>query len=313
MPRLNPSAPWLMVGSTLLFSLMGVCVKYASQYGYAPGEIVFYRGLFGALFLFTVSRIRGGTLATRYPMLHLKRGAIGVFALMLWFYAIAWLPLATAITLNYMSSIWMALFLLGGALMFRGEKVDPRLVITVLIGFGGVALVLQPSMESDQFLGAGIGLASGMMAAVAYLQVQALGKVGEPEYRVVFYFSLGSMLTGLASTFATGMHSHTPTGVLLLAATAILATLAQMLLTRAYTIGRALSNASLQYLGIAWSFVFGVVLFHDPVTMAALGGMVLIVGAGLGSTLLRARQPGSAKDDSGDRSRGGPATEAPEM
>jgi drug/metabolite transporter (DMT)-like permease len=61
-------------------------------------------------------------------------------------------------------------------------------------------------------------------------------------------------------------------------------------MTRAYTIGRTLSNASLQYLGIAFSFAYGVWLFDDPVTWMALTGMAIIVSAGLAATLLTMRQ-----------------------
>jgi S-adenosylmethionine uptake transporter len=78
-------------------------------------------------------------------------------------------------------------------------------------------------------------------------------------------------------------------GIALLLATGVLATTAQVLMTRAYAIGRPLTNASLQYLGIAFSFGYGVLLFADRVTWMALGGMMLIVGAGLAATLLRAR------------------------
>jgi S-adenosylmethionine uptake transporter len=62
-----------------------------------------------------------------------------------------------------------------------------------------------------------------------------------------------------------------------------------MAMTRAYAIGRTLSNASLQYLGIAFSFLYGALLFHDAVTLTAMAGMVLIVGAGLAATRLRQR------------------------
>jgi S-adenosylmethionine uptake transporter len=61
------------------------------------------------------------------------------------------------------------------------------------------------------------------------------------------------------------------------------------MMTRAYSTGRTLVNASLQYLGIAFSFGYGVLLFNDKVTWLALGGMLLIVGAGLSATLLRSR------------------------
>ncbi len=39
---------------------------------------------------------------------HLWRSVVGVVSLWLWFFAIAKLPLATAVTLNYMAPIWMA-------------------------------------------------------------------------------------------------------------------------------------------------------------------------------------------------------------
>ena len=69
----------------------------------------------------------------------------------------------------------------------------------------------------------------------------------------------------------------------------VLATVAQLMMTRAYAKGRALVNASLQYLGIGFSFVFGVLLFDDHITWMAVAGMLLIVGAGVRATLLRTR------------------------
>lgn len=289
------SAPLLMIGSALLFSIMGVCVKFASAQ-YTAGEIVLYRSLVGAVFIFGLARWRGGSLRTEVPAMHFWRSLTGVFSLVLWFYAIGKLPLATAITLNYMSSVWMALFLIGGAVMLGAAKVDPRLVATVLTGFVGVALVLQPTIDRDQWQGAMAGLLSGLGAAMAYLQVTALGRVGEPEYRVVFYFSIGGIVAGGLLTLAGGAHAHTWSGAALLVATGVLATVAQMMMTRAYAIGRALSNASLQYLGIVFSFVFGVFLFDDPVTGVALAGMALIICAGLAATRLRQRTPATGPE-----------------
>ena len=290
------TASWLMFTASFLFATMGVCVKLASAH-YAAGEIVFYRGLIGMLTMAGMTRWHGGTLRTSIPAMHFWRSLSGVCALMLWFYSIAELPLATAITLNYMSSVWMALFLIGGAVMLGGVgsasalRVDGRLVGTVLLGFAGVAMVLRPTVEHDKLWPGLIGLLSGMLAAMAYLQVTALGRAGEPEYRVVFYFSIGSMVAGLATMLWTGAHAHTPIGVLWLLAVGVLATVAQWMMTRAYTTGRTLVNASLQYLGIAWSFLYGVFIFADPITPLALGGMALIVAAGLAATLLRSHTP----------------------
>jgi S-adenosylmethionine uptake transporter len=282
------TAPWLMVGASFLFATMGVCVKFASAH-YHPGEIVFYRGLVGALMLGGLARWRGSSLRTPVPAMHFWRSAVGVASLVLWFYAIGGLPLATAMTLNYMSSVWMALFLIGGSVMMGSARVDGRLVAAVLVGFVGVALVLRPTIDDRQLWYGLAGLLSGMLAALAYLQVTALGRAGEPEARIVFYFSLGGMAAGAVTMLWTGASAHVAFAPLWLVAVGVLATAAQMLMTRAYAIGRALSNASLQYLGIAYAFVYGVLLFGDPVTLSALAGMALIVAAGLGATLLRAR------------------------
>lgn len=275
-----------MFTASFLFATMGVCVKLASSQ-YSAGEIVLYRGLTGTVMIWLVSRRLGGSLRTAVPGMHFWRCLTGVLALGMWFYAIGRLPLATAMTLNYMSSVWMALFLVGGAVMLGSARIDHRLIFTVLLGFAGVAMILRPTIEQDQLWHGLVGLLSGMLSAMAYLQVTALGRAGEPDYRVVFYFSVTGIVAGGISLLWTGMGAHDLRGVLLLLAVGVLATIAQMMMTRAYAVGRVLVNASLQYLGIVWSFAFGVLVFDDRITALALGGMALIVGAGLAATLLR--------------------------
>ena len=211
------SAPLLMICASFLFATMGVCVKLASAH-YGTGEIVMYRGLVGVAGIALVARLRGIRLRTRVPGMHAWRSVVGVTALSLWFHAIGHLPLATAVTLNSMSSVWMALFLIGGAVVVGAQRVDPRLVALVLVGFGGVALVLHPTLGQDQAWPGLIGLASGMLSALAYLQVTTLGRVGEPELRVVFYFSCGGALAGVVMAVLSGLHPHTATGIALLVA-----------------------------------------------------------------------------------------------
>lgn len=237
-------------------------------------------------------RVRGVTPRTRMPAMHFWRSLTGVSALGLWFYAIGELPLSLAVTLNYMAPIWMAVLLIGGsALLGRGE-VDVRLVCTVLAGFVGVACILQPVMEHDQAWGGLMGLLSGLLTAIAYLQVSALGRAGEPEDRVVFYFSVGSVAGGALATLLFGeWHSHTPQSLGMLLAIGVLATLAQLMITRAYGIGSMLVNGSLQYLGVAWSYLYGTLLFDDPVTGIALLGMGLIVMAGITAASARLSVP----------------------
>jgi drug/metabolite transporter (DMT)-like permease len=70
-------------------------------------------------------------------------------------------------------------------------------------------------------------------------------------------------------------------------------------MTRAYAKGRPLVNASLQYLGIAFSFIYGVLLFNDRITWLAMAGMGLIVAAGVRATLLRSAAPVTIRPSTG--------------
>ncbi|MBL8347976.1 MAG: DMT family transporter [Rubrivivax sp.] len=280
-----------MICSSLLFSLMGVAVKFATPL-YGAGEMVMYRSLVGMALIGGLMRWRGLPLATPVPAMHAWRSATGVAAMLLWFHALGGLPLATATTLNYMSSVWIALFLIGGAVLVAPARqaIDGRLVATVLCGFAGVALVLRPTMSAEQAPHGLSALLSGVLAAMAYLQVTALGRVGEPALRVVFYFSLVGVLAGAGVTLAGGeWHGHSLRGLALLGAIGLLAAAGQWMMTRAYSHGGTLGIAALQYLGVVFAFGFGVWLFDDPVTAGALLGMVLIVGAGVAATRLRAK------------------------
>ena len=279
-------ASWLIVIATLLFAAMGVCVKLASAH-YGSGEIVMYRGLVGALMIGVLSHWRGDSLRTALPAQHFVRSLTGVTALCLWFYAIGKLPLATAMTLNYTSSLWIAVFLIGGASVLGTKSVDHRLVFAALLGFAGVVLVLRPTIEQDQLWYGLVGLLSGMVSATGYLQITALGRAGETESRIVFYFSIGGVVGGAALSTLTGWHAHSWSGIGLLLGVGVLATVAQLILTRAYARGRTLVNASLQYLGIGFSFLGDVLLFDERATWIAAAGMLLIVGAGVRATLLR--------------------------
>ena len=193
------------------------------------------------LVAYVLSRAQGVSLRTDVPAMHFWRSLCGVVSLGLWFYALGGLPLATAVTLNYMSSVWMALFLIGGAVVLGSAQVDARLVAAVLTGFGGVALVLRPTLSQDQLWFGLAGLLSGLIAALAYLQVTTLGRRGEPETRIVFYFSLGSVLAGALWMLLSGASAHTWRGAALLFAVGATATFAQLLITRAYAIGSTLS------------------------------------------------------------------------
>lgn len=281
-----------MVLASLFFASMGVCIKFASAH-FNSFEIVCYRGMVGMVFIYAVSRVQGVSLRTRLPMMHVWRSIVGTISLTAWFYAIALLPLATAMTLNYMSSVWIATFLLGGSLLMQSRGGELRrqgpLFLTVLAGFGGVAMMLRPSFTGDQALGALVGLMSGLFAALAYLQVAALAKAGEPESRTVFYFSFGAVLAGALGMVFVGASEWTWPSALWLLPIGVLAALGQLCMTRAYSSGATMLVANLQYSGIVFAGLFSLLIFGDQLPLIGWLGMGLIVASGIAATVLRAR------------------------
>ncbi|MBB5391609.1 MULTISPECIES: DMT family transporter [unclassified Herbaspirillum] len=277
---------WMLVAS-FLFSIMGVCVKLAGDY-YTTAEIVLCRGLVGVAVICGIVFVRGGTFRTPFPRDHLIRGGVGVVSLWMWFYSFSLLPIATATTLNYMSSIWIAAMLFAANWWKGAKKFEWGLAGTVLMSFIGVALLMRPSLDANQLLGGMVALVSGVLSALVYLQVRKLGLLGEPEYRVVFYFSLTGLVAGLAGSLFTGkiplLHTHSATGALLVLAIGLTATLAQIAMTRAYRLGNTLLTANLQYTGIVFSSLFGVVIWNDAPGWVGWSGMAIILASGIFAT-----------------------------
>jgi S-adenosylmethionine uptake transporter len=283
-------ALWMVLAS-FFFATMAVGIKVASL-SFSVAELVFFRGLVSVIFMALVMRARGTPLATPVPMMHAWRAVVGVFSLASWFYAIAHLPLATAMTLNYMSGVWIAAFVVGGALLYGQSSRQGPLMATVLAGFAGVVMMLRPTLDQNQLFAGLVGLLSGMGAAMAYMQVTALGKAGEPDGRTVYYFALSSALAGLVGVLWDGF---TPWDKVSWQAAAwiipigVLASLGQWAMTRAFSRGATLLVANLQYAGIVFAAFYSLLLFGDQIAPMGWAGMALIVASGIAGTVLRTR------------------------
>jgi S-adenosylmethionine uptake transporter len=286
-------ALWMLLGAAF-FATMGVCVKFGSAH-FNSAELVFYRGVVGLVFMAAIARQQKVSVRTQHLGMHVWRSVIGVVSLSAWFYAISKLPLATSMTLNYMSSVWIAAFIVGGSLVNwkpgQGQSLASQgpLALTVIAGFTGVVMVLRPTMAQDQIYAGLIGLMSGFFAAFAYMQVTALGRVGEPETRTVFYFAIGTLIAGLVGMAFMGVSTWEWAHAVWLIPVGVFASLGQLCLTRAYSQGATLVVANLQYSGIVFAALYSLLLFGDDIPLIGWMGMALIILSGITATLLRAR------------------------
>lgn len=263
--------------SSLGFACMGVCIKLgANQFSVA--ETVFYRSFVVLLLLEIYRRVSRQSLATPHLNAHLARSLVGTAGMGSYFTAIALIPLATAVTLVYTSPLFMA-----AILFFWYRESPPKgAVLVLLAGFAGVILLLQPSLQRDQWLGAAIGLTAGFISALAMLNVRRLGALGEPEWRTVYVFSAVASVIGLIWAFAgNGFHRPDPLGVLLALGMGIFGMVGQIFMTIAYKRGNALLAANLSYTTVVFASLFGGLFWDEVHPPLAWAGMFLIIAAGM--------------------------------
>ena len=275
-----------MVAASFLFACMGVCVKLAAA-RYSAAEIVFYRSVISLALMVIIMRLQGVAFRTAHWRRQAFRGVSGFISLVLYFYAIAMLPLATAVTLNYTSPLFLTLYLAA----FGAMALERRLVVVLGIGFLGVVMLLKPTLGADQWMGGLIGLGSGVLAGLAYFNVRALGQLGEPEARTVFYFSLLSSAGGALWMLFFSFHALDGEGIALLLGVGVFATLAQLAMTRSYRAGNPLVSASLAYTAVPFATVFGVVIWGETLTLNGMVAMLVIALSGIAATAMSRTRP----------------------
>lgn len=265
-----------MLVAALGFATMGALVKVGSE-KFSSAELVFYRSLFGFMMIFITVKIKHLPIKTPHLKKQFARALIGFVSLLMFFYAIAHLPLATAMTLNYTSPLFLAMFM---PFMLH-EKPKKILFLAIIISFIGIILLLKPSFAREDLLASLVGLCSGLGAGLAYIHVKQLGNLHEPDWRTVFYFTLISTIgAGIWMLFdkVSPVEWQDLSVLLGLAASA---TIAQLALTRAYRTGKTLSVASLSYATVVISSSFGVLFWGEHLSAPEWLAIGLIITGGV--------------------------------
>lgn len=280
-PKDPLGSAWMIVAA-LGFTVMNVCIKAAAaKFGFNSGELVFWRMSFAAVVLGIMAKARSDTFATPHWKTHLNRSVVGTTAMFCLFYAVMHLPLATGVTLSYTSSIFLAVF----SFFILKERIALYTQAILLFGFFGVVLLLNPSFKGGQEIAALAGLAGGAMSGWAYLQVRELSLLGEPGWRVVFYFSITGVVMASVWATLTGWHSISLSALPYLFCIGLAAMLAQLSMTRAYKVGNKFTVASLSYLTVVFSALSGMIFLGDTVTWQETFGMIIIVTSGILSSI----------------------------
>lgn len=272
---------WMIVAA-FLFALMNILVKNAAvQLDMNPYELAFWRSVLPALMIFCGTLIRGQTLKTPFFLGHMKRSVAGTTALLLAFYGLSQLPLASSVTLNYTSVVFIAIL----SIVWLKETPSLKTWIALLMGLAGICLMLKPAFESDRLIETLITLSGGIFTAFALLQVRALSFMGEPAWRIVFYFSVvAAAISAILATWS-GWHSLTLESLPYMIGIGGTGLLAQLAMTHAYHVGQKFTVAALSYLTVVFAAIYGVVFAGETIGLIEILGIVAVILAGVVSSL----------------------------
>lgn len=264
-----------MIGATGLFALMNIGVKWLERI--PAHEIVFFRAGVSLVVGYLLIRRAGLSPWGHHRPLLILRGVAGTIALILYFYTLHGMPLASAVTIQHLAPLFT--ILLSGLLL--KEPASLRQWGYFVVAFSGVALVkgFDPRVTGVELL---MGMGSAAFAGLAYNLVRLLKDHDHPLV-VVFYFPLVTVpvISGYTLT-----HFVWPEvlELVVLVAVGLCTTLAQILLTRAYQLDKAANVSIFNYLGIIIAVLLGYLLFGEvPTLLGLLGVAIIALGVFLGS------------------------------
>ncbi len=263
-----------MTSAAFFLSLVPMAVKLVpADSGVPTSEKLVARGLIAAIVTFILMKKRGESMISGKPWLLFLRSALGTVGMILYFVALETLPLADTVTVNKLSPFFVLLF----SWIFLGEKLKRVQILAIVTAFAGVALVARPSgMTANNAML--FALASAVFAGAAYTTLRALRNYDSP-LRVVFWFSLFSVIAFLPKTIANGV-IPTGTTILPLLGIGIAGVLGQVLMTSAYRYASGGRVAIYGYLSVVFSVIWQITVFKDFPSMIVLAGAALVMTGG---------------------------------
>jgi len=202
------------------------------------------------------------------------RGVFGVTALTLFFTTLQKMPIATAVTIQYLSPMFTALF----AIFILKEPMKNIQWLFFAIAFGGIAIIkgFETGISSSYYL---IGIVSSVFAGLAYNMIRKVKDTDHPLV-VVFYFPL--IATPVMLVFSL-FYWETPTGIdwLLILLMGIFTQIAQVYMTKALQSEVANKIAAFKYIGIIFALGWDILLFDLIPTLATIIGILLVLSGTL--------------------------------
>ncbi|MCF6331182.1 MAG: DMT family transporter [Sulfurimonas sp.] len=275
-----------MLLSALISAFNGAIAKILSD-DMSALEIVFFRNIIGVIIILYALKISPPKLSGGKIYMLFMRGLLGFIAMILFFYTITIIPLGEAITLNKTSPLFVSIL----AFYLLNEHLSKRAILALLIGFFGIILITKPFgvvVSYEHFL----GVLGGFFAAAAYATIKKLKDIYDSRIIVLSFVGIGTLLPALL--FLITPYIDPPEALsflfqefvfpsainiwMLIGFMAVISTLSQWLLTKAYSSSKASIIGVISYTNIPFAIGFGYMLgdkFPDFLTFCGIGLIIL--------------------------------------
>lgn len=274
-PRENIAAGigWMLL-TTFLFIAMDALGKYLMQ-SYSTPQVMWARFFFHLLLAMAImgpgllTGLRSGRLK-----LQLARSVLLLLTTAMFFTGLRTVPLATAATIMFLTPLVVTVL----SIPLLGEKVGPRRLASVLVGFAGALVIVRPGF-GEVSIGMLLVLGASLSNSLYQLVTRQVRHYDGPN-TTLFYTALAGTVV-FSAVAPWDWRPPQGTDWLLFVAMGVFGAISQLCLIRAFRLAPAAVVSPLSYTGLIWATLFGFVVFYDLPDAWTLAGAALIVGSGL--------------------------------
>ncbi len=266
----------LIIASELAILATGMIIKNLIH-DVPLEQIIFLRNIIGLMILMPWL-LRKGTahLHTKRPLIHLTRGVSGILAMVCIFYGWAHLPLAQAALLKQTSPLFIPFI----AYFWLQERIGIKTIIALCIGFLGVIFIINPSGQQNELNTAIVIVIIGaILAGVAKVSIRKMRSTETPG-KIVFYFALIGTIASVIPALVSWVNL-TLIQAGYLSGIAILSTIGQLLLSKAYGLAPAGQLGPYTYVSVVFAALFGWIIWNEVLVINTWIGIAIIIFAGI--------------------------------
>jgi drug/metabolite transporter (DMT)-like permease len=259
----------LMIAATMLLTTMSGLVRVVAE-DMHPFQVAFMRNFFGLMLLMPILARQGlAPLATQNMGLMAVRGFFNAIAMLAYFLALGMMPLAELSALSFTVPLFVAVLVVP----FLGERLGPRRIASLIIGFSGALIILRPGIEIVD-IGALYAIVSSLSWAIAVIVIKHLSKSNSTVTITIYGMLFLALFTLVPALFVWRWPS--PQEYLWLVGIAGLGTVGQLAFAQALKFADASLIMPFDFTKLIWASLFGIVIFSEVPTLWTLAGGALI-------------------------------------